>query len=101
MQQPDSRQVGADKPTTQLVNSLGSCLKSEGSDMVELEEVMDLKLSQEELKLSQEDLKLSQEELACYSMSTACTHAKKMRHWNTVLHSSNDGTLPRTSYVLH
>ena len=62
MQQPDLRQVGADKPTTQLKNSLGLCLHLEGFDMVGLEAVT--------------DLKWSQQELACCPMSTAHTHSK-------------------------
>lgn len=49
IQQPDSRPVGADKPTTQQENNLGSSLQSEVFDMVEQEAVVDSKLFQEEL----------------------------------------------------
>ena len=49
IQQPDSRPVGADKPTIQQENNLGSSLQSEVFDTVEQEEVTDLKLFQEEL----------------------------------------------------
>jgi hypothetical protein len=62
MQQPDSRQVGADKPTTQLKNCLGLYLHLEGFDMIGLAAVM--------------DLKESQQELACYPMSTPHMHTK-------------------------
>jgi len=62
MQQPDSRQVGADKPTTQLKNCLGLYLHLEGFDMVGLAAVM--------------DLKESQQELAYYPMSTAHMDSK-------------------------
>ena len=38
MRQLGLRRVGADRPTTLLVSSLGSYRRLEGSDMVELEE---------------------------------------------------------------
>jgi hypothetical protein len=59
MQQPGSRQVGADRPTNQLQSSLGLYQLMERFDMVELEVEVAM------------DLKLFQEELACYPMSTA------------------------------
>lgn len=49
IQQPDSRPVGADKPTTQQENTLGSSLQWEVFDMVEQEEVVGLKPFQVEL----------------------------------------------------
>lgn len=79
MQQPDLRQVGADKPTTQLKNSLGLCLHLEGFDMVGLEAVT--------------DLKWSRQELACCPMSTAHTHSKINTYFLQPYHVTHDNTL--------